>query len=196
MHTFGCPVFALHNALALGKQLPRWSPHARLGLNLGLSPMHVRNVYLVLNLSTGCVSLQYHCRLDNFFETTRHNGPIVSDTISWQLLAGLNHADMILSKVSAPTQHIVMYPETQSEANVPSEEISVAPPFHEFATDNFSVSDGDSQVTENVRPSCQSWASHRSEGATSAEPTVTAGTSQRGGFVCVLQGLHLWGVSC
>jgi hypothetical protein len=67
----------------------------------------------------------------------------------------------------------------QSEANVPSEEISVAPPFHEFVTDDHSVSDGGSQVTENVRPSCQSRASHRSEGATSAEPTVTAGTSQR-----------------
>jgi hypothetical protein len=43
MHTFGCPVFALQNALALGKQLPQWSPRARLGLNLGPSPMHARN---------------------------------------------------------------------------------------------------------------------------------------------------------
>ena len=68
MHTFGCPVFALQNALALVKQLPRWSPCARLGLNLGPSPMHARNVYLVLKLSTGCVSPQYHCRFDNFFE--------------------------------------------------------------------------------------------------------------------------------
>jgi hypothetical protein len=34
VHTFGCPVFALQNALASGNQLPRWSPHARLGLNL------------------------------------------------------------------------------------------------------------------------------------------------------------------
>ncbi len=166
--------------VASGKQLPRWSPHARLGLNLGPSPMHARNVYLVLNLSTGCVSPQYHCRFDNFFKTTRHNRPDVSGTISWQLLVGLDHAEMILSKVSAPTQHSVMYPETQSEANVPSEEISFAPPFHEFATNDYSVSDGDSQATENVRPSCQSQASHRSEGATNAEPTVTAGTSQRG----------------
>ena len=38
MHTFGCPVFALQNVLALGKQLPRWLPRARLGLNLGPSP--------------------------------------------------------------------------------------------------------------------------------------------------------------
>jgi hypothetical protein len=57
---------------------------------------------------------------------------------------------MILSKVSAPTQHSVMYPETQSETIIPSEEISVLSPFYEFAMDNYSVSDGDSQVTENV----------------------------------------------
>jgi hypothetical protein len=56
VHTFACPVFALQNALASGKLLPKWSPHARLGLNLGPSPNHARNVYLVLNLMTGCAS--------------------------------------------------------------------------------------------------------------------------------------------
>jgi hypothetical protein len=156
--------------------------------------MHARNVYLVLNLSTGCVSPQYHCCFDNFFKTTCHNGPDVSGTISWQLLVGLNHAETILSEVSTPMQHSVMYPETQSEVNVPSEEISVAPLFHEFTTDNCSVSDKDSHVSENVQPSRQS----RTEGATSAEPTVTAGTSQRGRVhtmsrrmaESVAQGLH------
>jgi hypothetical protein len=45
MHTFGCPVFALQNAQASGNQLPCWSPpHVHLGLNLGPSPMHARNV--------------------------------------------------------------------------------------------------------------------------------------------------------
>ncbi len=34
VHTFGCPVFALQNALASGNQLPRWSSHARLGLKI------------------------------------------------------------------------------------------------------------------------------------------------------------------
>ncbi len=58
VHTFACPVFALQNALASSKLLPRWSPRARLGLNLGPSPYHARNVYLVLNLMTGCVSPQ------------------------------------------------------------------------------------------------------------------------------------------
>jgi hypothetical protein len=150
VHTFGCPVFALQSVLASGNQLPRWSPCACLGLNLGPSPMHASNVYLVLNLITGCVSPQYHCRFDNFFETTHHGGPDVSGTICWQQLAELDQATTILSKAPAPIQRSVMYPETPSEDTIPLEEISLVPPFHEFTVDNQSVSDRGSQVTENA----------------------------------------------
>ncbi len=142
--------------------------------------MHARNVYLVLSLITRCVSPQYHCRFDDFFETTRHGGPDVSGIICWQQLVGLDRATTILSKVSAPIQRSVMYPETPSEDAISLEEISVIPPFHKFAADNQSVSDGYSQVTENVQPSHQSRASHQNEGVTSIEPNVAAGTSQRG----------------
>ncbi len=122
--------------------------------------MHARNVYLVLNLITGCVSPQYHCCFDDFFETTQHGRPDVSGTICWQQLAGLDQATIILSKVSAPTQRSVMSPGTPSEDMVPSEELSVAPPFYEIILDDHSISDGDSQVTKNVQPSCQSRAPH------------------------------------
>jgi hypothetical protein len=142
--------------------------------------MHARNVYLVLNLITRFVSPQYYCRFDNFFETMHHGGPDVSGTICWQQLAGLDRATTILSEVSAPIQHSVMYPETPSEDAVSSEEISVIPPFHKFAVDNRIVSDQDSQVTENAGPSRQSRATHQNEGVTSVEPTITACTSQRG----------------
>jgi hypothetical protein len=64
-----------------------------------------------------------------------------------------------------------MYPETQSEDAASLEEISVVPPFHEFAVDSQRVSDGDSQVMENAQPSRQSQASHQNEGVTSVEPT-------------------------
>jgi hypothetical protein len=111
---FGCPVFALQNLLAPGSQLPRWLPHAHLGLNLGPSLMHTWNVYLVLNLVTGCVLPQYHCRFNNFFEMTRHGAPDVSGTIFWQKLANLDHAKVALSKVSVPNQHSIMYLETTS----------------------------------------------------------------------------------
>ena len=104
VHTFACPVFVLQNALASGKSLPRWSPRARLGLKLGPSPNHARNVYLVLNLMAECVSPQYHCWFDDFFETTRHGRPDVSNTICWQQLAGFSCAAQILSDLEWPTQ--------------------------------------------------------------------------------------------
>ncbi len=185
VHSFGCPVFALQNALASGKSLPRWSSCARLGLNLGPSQMHARNVYLVPHLITGCVSPQYHCCFDDFLQTTRHGGPDVSGTIFWQQLAGLDRATAILSEVSNPTLQSVMYPETPSEGDVPPEELPFAPPVFNVTLDNYSISDGDSEVLENVQPSCQSRASLQAEGVTPSETPVAAGTSQRG-RVCTM----------
>jgi hypothetical protein len=72
LHTFGCPVFALNNALASNKAVPRWDPRARLGLNLEPSPTHARNVHLVLSLMTGLVSPQFHLCFDDFFETCKY----------------------------------------------------------------------------------------------------------------------------
>jgi hypothetical protein len=87
-HAFGCPVFALQNDLAAGNKIPKWSPRARLGLNLGPSPSHARNVYLVLNLQTGLVSPQFHCRFDDFFETTRFSGHDIVTSGHWKQAAG------------------------------------------------------------------------------------------------------------
>jgi hypothetical protein len=89
MHTFGCPVFAVQNELAAGGTIPHWLPRARLGVNLGPSPSHARNNFLILNLHTGCVSPQFHCRFDDFFETVKHGGPDVCIPSVWQQLAGL-----------------------------------------------------------------------------------------------------------
>ncbi len=188
MHTFACPVFALQNALASGNQLPRWSPRARLGLNLGPSPIHARNVYLVLNLTTGCVSPQYHCCFDNFFETTHHGGPDISSTICWQQLAGLTRAGQFLSDLIAPTQPNTVLRENSS-VSIPN------------TLDKFLISQVDFSSTEDDR-SITSEASHIDilsvnhqsgsrtprnlqplqvpEGDTTVNPNVSAGTSQRG----------------
>jgi hypothetical protein len=149
MHTFGCPVFALQNTLASGNTLPRWSPRARLGLNLGPSPNHTQNVYLVLNLITGCLSPQYHCKFDDFFETTHHGGPDVSGTICWQRLAGLTQTNQILSDIARPTGHTTMLNEmlsdTPLETHVPLEEISVTEIDYDPTSNNVSRS-GESQA--------------------------------------------------
>ena len=94
-HAFACPVFALQNALAGGNTLPRWSPRARLGLNLGPSPLHARNVNLILSLTTGLVSPQYHCNFDDFFETAQHDTATTSSAGIWQQLAGLVRATQV-----------------------------------------------------------------------------------------------------
>ena len=128
--------FALDNALASGKFLPRWSPRARLGLNLGPSPIHARNVYLVLNLITGCVSPQYHCRFDDFFETTRHGGPYVSSTICWQQLAGLSCADQIsLDFVQPPPSSTVQNDTPPDETPFLLDELSISAIDHKAMDD-------------------------------------------------------------
>jgi hypothetical protein len=176
VHTFGCPVFALQNALAAGKKIPKLSPHARLGLNLGPSPMHARNVYLVLNLSTGCVSPQYHCHFGDFFETTSHGAPDISDTITWQMLAGLGPANEILSQMSAPMLRSHNYGLSQSDSDVPLEDLSVTSIESDMEWDSHADTDGESQATENTGILLP-----EGEASTISDaPTVSAGTSQQG----------------
>jgi hypothetical protein len=94
LHTLFCPVFALQNALAAGHSIPRWNPKACIGLNLGPSPTHARNVHLVLSLTTGLVSPQFHCRFDDFFETCKHGASDTSTQSTWQQFAGLTRTSI------------------------------------------------------------------------------------------------------
>jgi hypothetical protein len=67
-HTFGCPVYALNSKLASGKTIPKCNSRARVGLYLGPSSRHARNVSLVLSLDTGLVSPQFHLQHDVFLK--------------------------------------------------------------------------------------------------------------------------------
>lgn len=76
MHTFGCPAYVLKTPLQNNKHLPKWESRSRVGIFLGMSPRHAQSVYLILNVSTGLVSPQYHVRFDELFETiTRSTKP-------------------------------------------------------------------------------------------------------------------------
>ena len=70
-HTFGCPTYILDNSLAAGKSIPKWHRRARLGVYLGRSPNHAQSVALVMSLSTGLVSPQFHLKFDDLFETVK-----------------------------------------------------------------------------------------------------------------------------
>jgi hypothetical protein len=87
-HPFGCPIYVLDDNLATGKSISKWMPRARLGIYLGFSPNHARNVALVLNPVTGLVSPQYHVRFDDLFETTRDPRNNAIDLATWQVKAG------------------------------------------------------------------------------------------------------------
>ena len=73
-----------------------------------------------------------------------------------------------------------MHPETPSEGDIPPEEFPSSSPVFDVTSDAYSVTDRDSQVSENTEPSGQSRASLQAEGVTPAKPPITAGTSQHG----------------
>lgn len=84
MHTFGCLMLALESQLASGKSIPKWALSCQSGLNLGPSP-HACNLNLVLILTNGLASPQYHCCYDDFFQTTHLNQTDLEVPISWKV---------------------------------------------------------------------------------------------------------------
>ena len=68
-HVFGCPVYVLDPVLQDGHKIPKWEPRARLGLFVGFSKEHSSLVPLVLNVTTGKISPQFHVIFDDKFET-------------------------------------------------------------------------------------------------------------------------------
>jgi hypothetical protein len=143
--------------------------------------MHARNVYIVLNLVTGCDSSQYHCHFNNFFETMCHIASEVSGTICWQQLANLDCAKMTLVEMSMPKQHSIISLEMPSdEESHTMSKLVFEPTTYDTMSDYYSVLDMASQVSENSHTSLQNWASCTADEVTPVEPTVTAVTSQRG----------------
>jgi Reverse transcriptase (RNA-dependent DNA polymerase) len=70
-HHFGIPIYVLNNEMQQGHKIPKWMSRARIGIYLGKSPRHARNVSLVLNPRTGLTSPQFHIKHDDSFETVR-----------------------------------------------------------------------------------------------------------------------------
>jgi hypothetical protein len=70
---FGCPVYVLDNSLQANRPHHKWNERSRVGINLGHSPLHGRNVSLVLNRTTGLVSPQFHVKYDPLFHTVKQD---------------------------------------------------------------------------------------------------------------------------
>ena len=67
---FGCPAYVLTSELQDNKQIyNKWKCRSNVGIYQGRSPMHGRNVALILNRASGLVSAQFHASFDESFET-------------------------------------------------------------------------------------------------------------------------------
>ena len=81
---FGCPVYVLEPGLQNNNPYHKWKERANVGVYLGKSPNHDRNVSLVLNLNTGLVSPQFHVKHDPSFDVVKQR----SFKSKWQIKAG------------------------------------------------------------------------------------------------------------
>jgi hypothetical protein len=81
---FGCPVYVLDNDLQSRHPFHKWKHRAKVGVYIGMSPQHGRNVALVLDIETALVSPQFHVTFDPNFETVKG----VKTLSKWQNKAG------------------------------------------------------------------------------------------------------------
>ena len=80
----GCPVYVLNNVLQKGQSQHKRKQRSRVGIYLGPSPQHARNVALVLDRDIGLVSPQFHVQFNPSFHTVQHDK---FDSL-WQIKAG------------------------------------------------------------------------------------------------------------
>jgi hypothetical protein len=71
-----------------GKKIPKWQLRSRTGVNLGISNQHARSIVLVLNLTTGHISPQFHVKFDPKFQTVRESLGNLAPQSEWQAKCG------------------------------------------------------------------------------------------------------------
>ena len=95
---FACPVFVLDAGMQTGKKLPKGQRWARRGINLGVSNQHARSVALVLNMTTGHMSSQFHVKFIAKFETVRKNLGNELAKSNWQSECGFRPRPTVVKK--------------------------------------------------------------------------------------------------
>ncbi|KAI2496051.1 hypothetical protein MHU86_18472 [Fragilaria crotonensis] len=81
---FGCPAYVLDNSLQGQQPFHKWKSRSKVGIYIGTSPHHGRNVALVLDRETALVSPQFHVAFDAAFETVKD----ITVKSKWQNRAG------------------------------------------------------------------------------------------------------------
>lgn len=88
-HHFGAPTYVLDNQMQSAQKIDKWTHRARVGVYLGRSQQHARNISLVLSLETGLVSPQFHIKVDSTFQTMRASFGNKQPPSLWQLKCGI-----------------------------------------------------------------------------------------------------------
>jgi hypothetical protein len=85
---FGCPVYVLQSALQQGKSIQKWEERSHVRVYIGWSPFHARSIALILNITTGCVSPQFHVQFDPRYQTISPHLGGRQPISKWQSICG------------------------------------------------------------------------------------------------------------
>ena len=111
---FGCPAYVLDNALQAQQPFHKWNQRSRVGIYLGHSPYHGKNVALILDRTTGLVSPQFHVRYDPQFHTVKQD---YFDS-QWQIKAGLKRGNTSATRAERAKRRHQDMSETLAETPV------------------------------------------------------------------------------
>ena len=114
-HPLFCPVFVLNRKLQGGiGGIPKWDPRSNAGVYLGNSPSHAGNVALVLSLTTGLVSPQYHVVFDDDFSTVEFIRS-KSEPTNWENLCKFHTEDYRMNAL--PSEDTVLDIQAELQMN-------------------------------------------------------------------------------
>jgi hypothetical protein len=134
-HHFGAPAYVLNNDLQQGQKGKKWEQRARIGIYLGQSMQHACTVMLVLSLSSGNVSPQFHCQVDDSFAPVVDKNASLVPISEWQRKAKLKPSQIkareqrpLLPLIpTLPTSPILTPQVGPPPAPEPIEEVDVQP---------------------------------------------------------------------
>ena len=111
---FGCPVYVLGSELQEGKPHHKWRERSRVGIHLGRSPQHNKNVALVMNRTNGLVSPQFHVTFDATFNTVKQD----NHDSTWQIKAGFAQANTSTTQAQRESKASTEMPINQRESEI------------------------------------------------------------------------------
>jgi len=119
---FGCPVYVLADRLQTGRGIyDKWEYRSKVGIYLGRSPSHGRNIALVLDRTTGLVSPQFHVKFDPSFQTIKQDKFDKFDNI-WQAKAGFLLDERLKKKTKTSPVGQSIYALKRNISNMPEQE--------------------------------------------------------------------------